>query len=157
MGVPHQDRNNPRRPRWLVAEQGVAHNPRDPDNMMTLGAALYRAGRFEAAAKVLADAEAAYAREQATPSPGIFVSTSVAYGRFFLAMTHQRLNHHEEAQRWLDEAVAPAAASSAPATQPLTTQPLHPVPWNRAVTTQRLRREAEALFAVHADESPAKP
>jgi serine/threonine protein kinase/Flp pilus assembly protein TadD len=140
-----------------VAEQAIADNPNDPDYLLIVGAALYRVGRFEDAAKTLADADAAHAREEAAPTPGIHITTSVSYGRFFLAMAHQRLNHREEAQRWLDKAIQPIA-STAPTTQPPTTRQraVKGPRWNRRLTLQLLQRETEALLAVQENKSPAK-
>ena len=82
-----------------IAEAAVATNAKDPDYLIALGAALYRAGRHEEAAKTLADAEAAYQHEQTTPTPGIYVNTTITYCHLFLAMTHQRLDHHERPKR----------------------------------------------------------
>jgi hypothetical protein len=72
---------------------------------MSLGGALYRAGRYQGAAKTLADADTAYQREQTTPTPGIYVTTTISSCRLFLAMTHQRLDHQVEAEQWLKKAV----------------------------------------------------
>jgi tetratricopeptide (TPR) repeat protein len=123
-----------------VAEQAVAINAKDPDYLLALGAALYRAGRFDAAAKTLVDAEAAYQREKTAPTPGIAVTTTATYSQLFLAMTHQRLDHNEEAARWLKKAVeaidpvSPASQSSADRA------------WNRRLALQILHKEADALI-----------
>jgi tetratricopeptide (TPR) repeat protein len=55
--------------------------------LTTLGAALYRAGRFEEAIRHLEES----VRRQGVPEDWAF-----------LAMTHQCLGHHEEALHWLD-------------------------------------------------------
>jgi tetratricopeptide (TPR) repeat protein len=121
-----------------VAEQAVARNAKDPDYLLALGAALYRAGRFEDAAKTLSDAEAAYRREEAAPTPGIVVTTTAIYSQLFLSMTHQRLEHHDEAARWLQQAtrsmeqVPPSIQSAASRS------------WSRNLTLQVLRQQAEA-------------
>jgi tetratricopeptide (TPR) repeat protein len=59
------------------------------DALITLGAALYRAGRYQAAIRRLDEAIQAR-REQAT-------------GWAFLAMAHHRLGHREQALRWLEQ------------------------------------------------------
>ena len=124
-----------------IAERAVARNAKDPDYLIALGAALYRAGRFQEAAKTLADAEAAYLREQATPTSGIYVTTSVTYSHLFLAMTHHRLGQHGQGTKWLIQAVE-AIDSVPPATRPSVDRT-----WTRRLTLQVLRKEAEALTA----------
>jgi tetratricopeptide (TPR) repeat protein len=117
----------------------VADKPRDPDFLICLGAALYRAGRLEDAAKTLTDAEAAFRRESATPTPGIFVSSTIIYSQFFLAMTQQRLNHHDEAAEWLKratEAIDDPTGPSGPADRA----------WNRRLALRVLRAETQALI-----------
>jgi eukaryotic-like serine/threonine-protein kinase len=64
--------------------------PQKPAARNTLGASLYRAGRFEDAIERLK--EAIHIRD----------GTSTPQDWVFLAMAHQRLGHHEEARRWLD-------------------------------------------------------
>ena len=59
------------------------------DVLITLGAALYRAGRYEDVIRRLEEAIQAR-REQAT-------------GWAFLAMAHYRLGHREQALRWLEQ------------------------------------------------------
>ena len=60
----------------------------------TLGAALYRAGRFEEAVHRLNESL------QARHGEGLL------QGFAFLAIAHHRLGHHDEAKRWLDKLVA---------------------------------------------------
>jgi tetratricopeptide (TPR) repeat protein len=60
------------------------------DALMTLGAALYRAGRCDEAIRQL---------EEAIP---LRRGTSVPLDWPFLAMAHHRLGHRDEARRWLD-------------------------------------------------------
>jgi tetratricopeptide (TPR) repeat protein len=121
-----------------IAEGAVAVNPRDPDFLLGLGAALYRAGRLEDAAKTLTDAEAAFRREADTPT-SINVLSTVVYSQLFLAMTQQRLNHHDEATEWLKKAVdgiEKAKDSTSPGDRT----------WNRRLALRVLRAEAEALI-----------
>jgi hypothetical protein len=61
----------------------------------TLGAALYRAGRFDDAAKQLIKASALPPSQQ----------TAMAYTWFFLSVTHHRLGHTDEARRWLEKGI----------------------------------------------------
>jgi eukaryotic-like serine/threonine-protein kinase len=128
-----------------IAERAVARNAKDPDYLIALGAALYRAGRLHEAAKTLADAEAAYSREQATPTPGIYVTTTVTYSHLFLAMTHHRLGQHEQATKWLKQAVE-FMDSVPPATRPSVDRT-----WTRRLTLQVLRNQAEALTTPATD------
>ena len=76
---------------WL-AEASVkgASEFTKPDCLKALGAALYRAGRFEEAIRRLE--EAIRLRD----------GESLAQGWPFLAMAHHRLGHRDEARRWLD-------------------------------------------------------
>jgi WD40 repeat protein/lipoprotein NlpI len=94
-----------------------------------LGAALYRAGRFAEAAQQLNKASTAW--EQATVKPPVY---SPAYIWFLLAMAHQRLGHAAEAQRWLDKAQKWMKEETQDSRTPA---------WNRRLTLQLLRREAE--------------
>src|SRR5262249_22947469 len=61
-----------------------------------LGAALYRAGRFEEAVTRLTEAT------ELSCHP---YRTNMLSTWFYLAMAHHRLGHVEEARRWLDQAV----------------------------------------------------
>jgi hypothetical protein len=128
-----------------IAEAAVARNPRDPDFLLTLGAALYRGGSFEKAAKTLADAEAAFQREKLAPSPSIYVSTTPLYADLFLAMTHQRLNHREDAQQWLNK--ASQAIDHASTTSPAAAK----WSWKRRLILPLLRQEAEKLMILPAE------
>jgi tetratricopeptide (TPR) repeat protein len=71
-----------------VALKGV--NSTDPNFLNTLGAALYRAGRYDEAIRRLE--EAIRVRD------GVGVPADWA----FLAMAHHRLGHPDAARRWLD-------------------------------------------------------
>jgi tetratricopeptide (TPR) repeat protein len=76
-----------------IAEQGN-------DDGLTLGAALYRAGRFVEAVERLKQTNSTW--EQAKIKPAMY---SPAYCWFFLAMAHHRLGHGEEARQWLNKAI----------------------------------------------------
>ena len=75
-----------------LAELAVSGAPEidKPAILNTLGAALYRAGRF---------AEAVRRLEEAVQKRN---GVSIEADWVFLAMAHQRLGHHDEARRWLD-------------------------------------------------------
>jgi Flp pilus assembly protein TadD len=106
-----------------VMEWAVARRPGRPDLLQTLGALLYRAGRFEEAAKRLDEAITVSAQG---PSPRNWL---------YLAMAHHHLGHRDEARRWLAKAVrwidSPACAS---------------LPWQSRLELHLLRREAERLI-----------
>jgi WD40 repeat protein/serine/threonine protein kinase/tetratricopeptide (TPR) repeat protein len=80
-------------------------NPDYPDVLNTLGAALYRAGRFDEAIRSLEDAIKARGGGKGHPTDWAF-----------LAMASHRLGHRDEARRWLerlrdDQAIADPARS----------------------------------------------
>jgi tetratricopeptide (TPR) repeat protein len=115
--------------RW--AEQTLAADAKDVDRLSALGAVLYRAGRFEEAARRLHQAEDAF-QKAPVPSP----AWSIAYTWLFLALTHERLGHAEQARQWLDKAVReidhpPAATAKVNRS------------WVRQQAFRLLRREAE--------------
>jgi tetratricopeptide (TPR) repeat protein len=76
-----------------LAEQAAAANPGNYGHACTLGAALYRAGRFEEAERKLSEANKLHGRG-GTP-----------YDSLLLALTHARLGHAAEARQWLDKAI----------------------------------------------------
>jgi serine/threonine protein kinase/WD40 repeat protein len=106
-----------------------------------LGAALYRAGRFEEAVKRLTEATSLDAHP---------FRTNMLHTWFFLAMAHHRLGHAEEARRWLDRAVqgtekalkSPAEPREKPGNLDGAIRPN----WNRKLTLLLLRGEAEKLI-----------
>jgi tetratricopeptide (TPR) repeat protein len=82
-----------------LAESYLALHPEEKgtersDALRILGAALYRAGRFEEAIRRLVESN--QARDDRGDPKGFA----------FLAMTHHRLGHSDEAGRWLDKLVA---------------------------------------------------
>jgi serine/threonine protein kinase/tetratricopeptide (TPR) repeat protein len=112
-----------------MAEKAVAANPKNCDLLQHLGAVLYRAGRFEDAAKRLTEAESAF--------PGTKnARSSIVYNWLFQAMTQHRLGHAVEARRYLDKAVKEIDQPSTKAA----------VAWNRRLTLQLLRLEAQELL-----------
>jgi tetratricopeptide (TPR) repeat protein len=123
-----KDRNRP----VHLAEALLRKDPQTGWASTILGAALYRAGRFAEAVQRLTEASAAW--EQAATKPEAY---SPAYIWFFLAIAHQHLGHAAEARRWLDKARNWMDKE---------TQNPRNVAWNRRLTLQWLRREAEALL-----------
>jgi tetratricopeptide (TPR) repeat protein len=83
------DLNTPLR----LAENAMSSYPegRKRDLLNTLGATLYRAGRFEEAVKRLGDSVQAGKRGEAPEDWA------------YLVMAHHRLGHGQEAHRWLEK------------------------------------------------------
>jgi tetratricopeptide (TPR) repeat protein len=78
-----------------LAESAVAIRPA-PNRLNTLGALLYRAGRFEEAIRQL---------ERSVEAHG---AGGTDHDALFLAMAHHRLGRREEARRWLRRGTSPA-------------------------------------------------
>jgi tetratricopeptide (TPR) repeat protein len=117
-----------------TAELAFRNDPRNGSNPTTLGAALFRAGRISDAIQRLNDANNIW-DDPATKSN----SHSPAYIWFFQAMANQRMGHADEASRWLERGVSWMKQEAR-----------HPSDeakgsWNRRLTLQLLRREAEAV------------
>jgi WD40 repeat protein/predicted Zn-dependent protease len=125
-------------PRQL-AEKALAKGPKSGDPPTTLGALLYRAGRFKEGVRRLAEAELAF-KEARGPS-----QSGVINCRLFQAMTEYRLGHVVEARRRLDQAVK-AIEQALPENARAGEASRSPLPWNRRLTFQLLRHEAEALL-----------
>jgi tetratricopeptide (TPR) repeat protein len=106
-----------------LAEFALNHAPEDekPVFLNTLGAALYRAGRFEASIRRL---EEGIRKQGGESSPQDWV---------FLALAHHQLGHRAEALRWLDRFRTYRGSESPNAF------------WNE-LEIRLLRREAEALI-----------
>ena len=68
---------------------------------------------------------------------------SPAYTWFFLAMTHHRLGHAEEARQWLEKAVNWTKKETEGKIEGAA-----PLSWNRRLTLEILRREAEQLIGT---------
>ena len=115
-----------------LAEQAVESSERNDNYLKTLGAALYRAGRFDEAAQQLTDLTDAWDQGSELPT-----STSPAYTWFFLAMANHQLGHLDEARKWLDKAVEQAEQEIAGNAS-----------WNRRLTLQLLRKEAASLLGL---------
>jgi hypothetical protein len=117
-----------------LARRVAAWEPKEAHWGQTVGAALYRAGQFDEAIEQLIAADR-------LPDQG---RTSPAYRRYFLAMAHHRLGHDTEARRWMTEANAQAQREL----KGLADGTGKPPPWNRRLTLQHLRRQAESLLGA---------
>src|SRR5262249_11805126 len=96
-----------------------------------LGAALYRAGRFEEAIQRLNTSITAQNDD------GVFGDW------LFLAMAHHRLGHAAEARNWLDKTIQGEAKKKADR---------EPLGWVQRLQLQTLRREARELIEGKAAE-----
>ena len=121
------------------AEKVHAADGTNYDKLNHLGAVLYRSGRFPEAARRLTEAEAVFKQ---APIAG----STIVYNWFFQAMARHRLGHTAEAAGWLKKAVEAIDEPS-----PKTAQAPATIPWNRRLTSQLLRREAEELLKNPAD------
>jgi WD40 repeat protein/tetratricopeptide (TPR) repeat protein len=108
--------------RWPEGERG--------DVLNTLGAALYRAGRFEEAIRRLNESSKTLGDE------------GVPKGFAFLAMAHHRCGHQDEAKHWLEKLIA-SQVNEVPGS------------WDD-IEIRILRREAESLI-VGSRHSAASP
>jgi tetratricopeptide (TPR) repeat protein len=131
-----------------LAERAAVVAPNTRDSLLIRGAALYRAGKCEEAVRVLDELRAVAQGAQTQgpsserSSPQAFDET--AYELFYLAMAHLRLGHADEARQWLDKGVRWMEQARLPKTEDGTDNPRYS--WNRRVTSEVLRREAEALL-----------
>jgi tetratricopeptide (TPR) repeat protein len=107
--------------RWSEGEKS--------DVLNTLGAALYRAGRFEEAIRRLNE------------SPQARGGEGVPKGFAFLAMAHHRLGHQGDAKHWLDKLIA-SQVNEVPGS------------WDD-LQVRILRREAESLILGGRPAAPA--
>jgi WD40 repeat protein len=108
--------------------EAAAASRRSSRRLTTLGAVLYRAGRFEKSIRQLS---------RAVELKG---TDGTPYNALFLAMAHYRLGHANEARRWLrlGTAVDPIAMRTRDATGDTS--------WIRRLELEILRREARALI-----------
>ena len=120
---------------WRLVElagRGLAKDPKDSNALNTMGAALYRAGRYEEAVARLDDAI------RVRDGTGMWADW------LFLALAHHRLGHADDARRWLAKAVAwwDKDGKDAPKDE-------HglPLDWTSRVQFRVLRAEAEGQLA----------
>jgi tetratricopeptide (TPR) repeat protein len=122
-----------------LAESASRSDPKSLQYSTTLGAAEYRAGRFAEAVKQLNQAIVPSAQAGTGPT------SSTAYTWFFLAMSYQRLGQFQDARESLDKGRKQMEQE--------TQDP--DIPWNRRLTLQLLRKEAETLLGATRDEKTA--
>jgi Tfp pilus assembly protein PilF len=116
-------------------QMAVQSAPESVVYLNTLGAILYRAGRFEEAVQRPTEAD------KLTEKPDTAARSSPAYTWYFWAMAHHKLGHEAEAKEWLDKATAWTAkvlGEHEEGTAPLA--------WNRRLTLKLFREEAEELI-----------
>ncbi len=132
---------------WPVrlAEVSVRRTPKSYVYLQTLGATLYRAGRFDEAIRRLNEA-AAISHQAGTGS----LRFSPAYTWFFLAMAHHRQGHTTEALEWLGKAVRWAEK----VTRENRMNDGSRLKWNRRLTLRLLRKEAESLIVGEGGYTP---
>jgi tetratricopeptide (TPR) repeat protein len=114
--------------------------------LQTLGALLYRAGRDPEAARQLAELHKLGHRVDPNAK-----TTAATHGAYFLALTHARLGHTNEASAWFQDASSfdpSAGGARAPAAAKVYW-------WNR-LTLQLLRKEADSVVNARAPQ-PASP
>jgi tetratricopeptide (TPR) repeat protein len=137
-----------------VAVKAASDDSDKHNFLQTLGAATYRAGRFEEAIGHLNDAM------KARPEPGGpgLRTDPTAYGGvssgpipggdaldwLFLAMAHHRLGHAEEARKWLEKAIT--GIDRATQDPPDGASPDSRIRWWTRLYYGVLRREAEGLI-----------
>jgi WD40 repeat protein len=109
-----------------LAERAASSQPRDTDYLCTLGAALFRAGDLDAAARRLNEV---LELRGGRPSPREWL---------WLALVRFRMGLKKEARLWLDKAT-PALAERA-------RTDLVPLPWVLRLQLDLLHREAEQLL-----------
>ncbi|HUE70179.1 MAG TPA: protein kinase [Pirellulaceae bacterium] len=113
-----------------LAQRALDADPTLALNQQSLGAILYRAGLFQKALEHLNQVIESASTERTSP----------AYAGYFLAMAHHRLGHAEDAEEWLATANAQTNRESKDAD--------NPPAWNRKLTLELLRAEAEELIGV---------
>src|SRR5262249_31529766 len=117
-----------------LAEKALASEPKHSSYLNTLGAALYRAGQYAEAVQRLTESEALFEKTQKP-------SHTVVYTWLFRAMAHQRLGQTAQAQQWLAKAVQGIEQAT-----PQMLKAPGANTWNRRLTLQLLRCEAEATL-----------
>jgi WD40 repeat protein/tetratricopeptide (TPR) repeat protein len=114
-----------------VAEKALASDPKNANYLNTLGVALYRARRYDAAVQRLNESI------KASGGSGLYVDW------LFLAMAHHRLGHKDEARKWLDKAVQWIEQANRAQGKGSAGSAQH---WTQRLQAPLLRREAEALL-----------
>jgi tetratricopeptide (TPR) repeat protein len=108
-----------------LAEKALKLSPNNPTYLTTLGATLYRAGRFDEAVLRLKEAQAAPFGDSSGPRILLF-----------FAMAEHRLGHADQAKQWLQKAVK--AIDQLPSS----------LSWDQRLELRLLREEAEAVLKM---------
>jgi eukaryotic-like serine/threonine-protein kinase len=122
-----------------LAESIVEHSPEDPGYLTAYGAALFRNDRWEEARTALTKAVHAYDSFHGK------IRGNVSSAQILLAITNHRLGESKQAREWLTKAMASPAAPSQSDYGGMT--------WDRRLTTQLLRQEAERLSKDKRDDA----
>jgi len=130
-----------------LAEQSLAGAPDDPWCLITLGAALYRAGQYDAAADLGPIAKISL--DDRFWSSGKDGGPLLAW--LVLAMAHHRLGHTDEARSWLDKAVQRMDKESA--AKEIGPLRLQSHVWAMCLV---LRREAQELLSKASTDLPSR-
>jgi tetratricopeptide (TPR) repeat protein len=123
-----------------LAEKILTELPRNHWHLTQLGAALYRAGRFEEAVKVLNEAT------EINVDP---YRTNMLHTWFYLAMAHHRLGHADQARHWLekgDRGLEEVLESRGETAEKWEKDGVFPPTWHRRLTFELQRREAEQVI-----------
>jgi tetratricopeptide (TPR) repeat protein len=124
-----------------LAESALAKSPGNYNYLNTLGATLYRAGRFPGAVQTLDDAIRQHGQG------------GNAWDFFFLAMAHHRLGHGDEASVWIRRAGTWMTDFDRGVIQDRYIGAS--LDWDIRLELRLLEREAEALLGRFARELPA--
>lgn len=125
-----------------LANRAVEMEPDSDQFLNTLGAVLYRAGRHQEALQKLQELA------QRLEDPDRKAESSPAYTWYFLAMTYQTTGSTEAAEQYLKKANA--------WTDEVLSDEANPPQWNRRLTLEILRKEAEGAVdvATHVSNGP---
>jgi tetratricopeptide (TPR) repeat protein len=120
-------------PAIALAASATAARPENHQFLNTQGAVLYRAGRHQEALDMFTELDGRRNEPNAT------ANSSPAYTWYFLAMTHHALGQSADARRVLNQANDWTELELA--------KTADPPPWNRRLTLELLRSEANQLIA----------
>lgn len=121
-----------------LAQQAVESDPKSLSYLNALGGILYRAGRVDEAIDSLLKAD------RLAQEPDASTKSSPAYTWYFLAMAHWKQGHKEEARNWHQKAAEWTDRVLREAEQAKGAA----LAWNRRLTLNLLRAEAEELLGV---------
>ena len=116
-----------------LASEAVEQSPNELSFLNTLGAALYRVGRYQAALEKLTEVDRQLAEKEIQPN------FSPACTWYVLAMTHHALGNSAEAANWLKQ--ANERTGKVPSDEE------NPPDWDRRLTLELLRDEATKLIS----------